>query len=340
MTARTPIDVLMPAPLPPMMQQALDARFRVHRLYAAADPQALLESVGARIRAVAAGVPVLTEDVKAPVDAALLARLPALEIIANLGVGYDNIDARAAAARGVVVTNTPDVLTEETADTAFGLILNAVRQFSRAERWLRDGRWREGQFPPSASLRGRTLGIIGLGRIGKAIARRAEAFGLRVIYHNRKPDPSATYEWRPDVLDLAGASDILVAAVPGGPQTQRLVDARVLDALGPQGVFVNISRGSVVDEPALIAALRDKRILTAGLDVFADEPNVPAELIAMEHVALLPHVGSASQPTRDAMCQLALDNLRAWADGEDVLTPVPETPWKRPGKRADLNDSI
>ena len=334
MANNEPIDLLMPAPLPRLIQEALDGRFRIHRLYAAADQDALLTQVGARVRAIATGVPVLTEDVKAPVDGALMARLPQLEIVANLGVGYDNIDAQAACARGVIVTNTPDVLTEETADTAFGLILNAVRQLSRAERWLRAGHWRTGQFPASASLRGRTIGILGLGRIGKAIARRAEAFGVRVIYHNRKPDPTATYEWRESPVALAQDCDILVVATPGGAQTRHIVDAQVLDALGPDGVFINIARGSVVDEAALVRALQDGRILTAGLDVFADEPNVPEDLLAMEHVALLPHVGSASQPTRDAMCQLVIDNLFAWADGREILTPVAETPWKLPPKQA------
>ena len=329
-----PIDLLMPAPLPRLIQEALEGRFRIHRLYASADKDALLTQVGARVRAIATGVPVLTEDVKAPVDGALMARLPQLEIVANLGVGYDNIDAQAACARGVIVTNTPDVLTEETADTAFGLILNAVRQLSRAERWLRAGHWRTGQFPASASLRGRTIGILGLGRIGKAIARRAEAFDVRVIYHNRKPDPTATYEWRESPVALAQDCDILVVATPGGAQTRHIVDAQVLDALGPDGVFINIARGSTVDEKALVTALREQRILTAGLDVFADEPNVPEDLLAMEHVALLPHVGSASQPTRDAMCQLVIDNLFAWADGREILTPVAETPWKLPPKQA------
>lgn len=329
-----PIDLLMPAPLPRLIQEALEGRFRIHRLYAAADRDALLTQVGARVRAIATGVPVLTEDVKAPVDGALMARLPQLEIVANLGVGYDNIDAQAACARGVIVTNTPDVLTEETADTAFGLILNAVRQLSQAERWLRAGHWRTGQFPASASLRGRTIGILGLGRIGKAIARRAEAFGVRVIYHNRKPDPAAPYEWRDSPVALAADCDILVVATPGGAQTRHIVDGQVLDALGPDGVFINIARGSTVDEKALVTALRERRILTAGLDVFADEPNVPEELLAMEHVVLLPHVGSASQPTRDAMCQLVIDNLFAWADGREILTPVAETPWKLPPKQA------
>lgn len=327
------ISVLMPAPLPPLIQEALEKRFDVHRLYAAHDKEALLRQIGPQVRAIATGVPILTQDVSAPVTGPLMSALPALEIVANLGVGYDNIDAVWASANGVIVTNTPDVLTEETADTAFGLLLNAVRQFPRAERWLRRGEWLKGQFEPTASLRDRTMGILGLGRIGKAIARRAEAFGVTVVYHNRKRDPSAPYEYCSSLLEMARRCDILMIAAPGGPQTRNIVNREIIDALGPDGILVNIARGTLVDERALIDALREKRILTAALDVFADEPRVPPELIAMDHVILLPHVGSASQHTRNAMSQLVIDNLFAWADGNDVLTPVAETPWRRsPGR--------
>jgi lactate dehydrogenase-like 2-hydroxyacid dehydrogenase len=323
------INVLMPAPLPPLIQDALDKRFLVHKLYEAPDKNALLREVGPTVRAIATGVPILTQDISAPVTGALMSALPALEIVANLGVGYDNIDAAWAGANGVIVTNTPDVLTEETADTAFGLLLNAVRQFPRAERWLRQGEWLKGQFEPTASLRERTIGILGLGRIGKAIARRAEAFGVKVIYHNRKPDPSVNYAYCDSLLEMARRCDILMIAAPGGPQTKNIVNREVIEALGPDGILVNIARGTLVDESALIKALKEKRILTAALDVFADEPRVPPELMAMDHVILLPHVGSASQHTRNAMSQLVIDNLLAWADGNDVLTPIAETPWRR-----------
>ena len=323
----------MPAPLPRLVQDELDGRFRVHRLYEAQDRDAALRSIASDVRAIATGVPILTQDISAPVTGALMSQLPALEIVANLGVGYDNIDAAWAAANGVIVTNTPDVLTEETADTAFGLLLNAVRQFSRAERWLRDGNWLKGQFEPTASLRERTMGVLGLGRIGKAIARRAEAFGVTVIYHNRKPDPSVPYVYCDSLIDMARRCDILMIAAPGGAQTRNIVDRDVLEALGPDGILVNIARGAIVDEAALIEALQNKRILTAALDVFADEPRVPAELLAMDHVVLLPHVGSASRHTRDAMSRLVIDNLVAWAAGNDLLTPVSETPWKRPPVR-------
>ncbi len=326
------IDILMPVPLPQLVREALDARYRVHKLWLETDKEATLTRIASGIRAVATGAPILAEDMVYPISAALMQRLPKLEIVANLGVGYDNVDARWAGDHHICVTNTPDVLTEETADTAFGLALNAVRQFPRAERYLRDGKWLQKPFELTASLRGRTMGILGLGRIGQAIARRAEAFGVKVIYHSRNEAPDVPYPYVPSVLELARRSDILMIVVPGGPATMNMVDKAVLEALGPQGVLINIARGTIVDETALIEALRNRTILTAGLDVFAEEPHVPPELIQMDHVVLLPHVGSASQVTRDAMSQLQVDNLDAWFAGRDVLTPVAETPWLRAGK--------
>ena len=336
MTARGPDarkQLLMAAPLPQLIQETLERRFLVHRLYEASDRQAALEqAVGARV--IATGVPILVQDVNVPIDAAMMDRLPKLELIANLGVGYDNIDVEAAAARGIIVTHTPDVLTEETADTAFGLLLNAVRQLPRAERFLREGRWLQSQFELSASLRGRTMGILGLGRIGAAIARRAQAFGVQVVYHNRKPVAGAPYRYFDKLIDMARACDILMIAIPGGARTRHLVDASVLEALGPHGVLINIARGSIVDEQALIEALQTDKILAAGLDVFAHEPRVPQALIDMEHVVLLPHVGSASQATRDAMSMVVVENVFAWDMGADIPCPVPETPWRRAPKQA------
>ncbi len=317
-----------------MIRDALDQRFVVHRLFEAHDKDAALAAIAPQVRAIATGVPILVEDVSFPINAALMERLPNLEIVANLGVGYDNIDADYAGAHGISVTNTPDVLTEETADTAFGLLLNAVRQFPRAERFLRDGKWLKGQFELTASLRGRTMGILGLGRIGRAIARRAEAFGVQVVYHNRKPVEDAPYAYYASLLDMAGACDILMVVAPGGASTRNIVGKDVLEALGPKGILINIARGTIIDEPALIEALQQRRILTAGLDVFAHEPNVPQALIDMEHVVLLPHVGSASQATRDEMSRLVIDNLFAWAQGGDLGNPVAETPWPRPPKQA------
>jgi len=261
------------------------------------------------------------------IDGAFMDALPHLEIIANFGVGYDGVDAEAAAQRGIIVTNTPDVLTEETADTAVGLLLNTVREFSRAEQWLRDGRWAaDGPYPLTrATLRGRHVGIFGLGRIGRAIARRLEAFGLPISYHNRNPVPDVDHAYHASLLDLAAAVDTLIAVVPGGATTRHAVNAEVLQALGPRGVLINIGRGSAVDEDALIAALSDGTIMAAGLDVFEHEPHVPQALLDLPNATLLPHVGSASVHTREAMADLVVDNLVAWFTDGRPLTPVPET---------------
>jgi lactate dehydrogenase-like 2-hydroxyacid dehydrogenase len=320
-------DVLMPVPLPLPVREGLAKSFRVVTLWDAAEPDVLLAEVAPRLRYLATGVPILAEGRSYPITEAVLEKLPGLQIIANLGVGYDNIDVAAAARRGIVITNTPDVLTDETADTAFGLLLCAVRQLPQADAYLRAGNWLTEPFPLSASLRNRTMGILGLGRIGKAIARRAEAFGVKVIYHGRTPQADVAYPFFASLEEMAGACDILMVAAPGGPETRKIVDARILDALGPTGILINIARGTVVDEPALIRALQEKRILTAGLDVFADEPNVPADLIAIPHVVLLPHVGSASVATRNAMNDLVIENLSAVANGRPPLTPIAETPW-------------
>jgi lactate dehydrogenase-like 2-hydroxyacid dehydrogenase len=261
------------------------------------------------------------------VDAQLIDALPNLEIIANFGVGYDAVDARHAAGKGVMVTNTPDVLTEEVADTAIGLLINTVRELPRAEAWLRDGRWaKDGAYPLSrGSLRGRRAGIFGMGRIGRAIAVRLEAFGLPVSYHNRRPVEGVSYAWHPTLLDLARSVDTLVSVAPGGAATEKAVNREVLEALGPDGVFVNIGRGSTVDEEALGAALSAGTIFAAGLDVFRNEPHVPEALLKARNASLLPHVGSASVHTRRAMAALVADNLESWFSGRGALTPVPET---------------
>lgn len=284
---------------------------------------AFLAEHGPRIRGLATG------GGHRPVDGALLDRLPNLQLVANFGVGYDTVDAAEANRRGVIVTNTPDVLTEEVADLALGLILATIRQLPQADRYLREGKWLGAPFPLTATLRGRTAGILGLGRIGKAIARRLEAFGVPVAYHGRSAQADVPYRYFGDLVEMARAVDLLVAVAPGGAATKHLVGAEVLRALGPDGILVNVGRGSVVDERALVEALRSRTILTAGLDVYEDEPRVPAELIAMDHVVLLPHVGSASVHTRDAMGQLVVDNLVSWFSGKGPLTPVPETPWPR-----------
>ena len=313
--------VLMTKPMLPSVIEALDAAFPVIKLWEATDPEAKFKEVAPTIRAIAAAGGVI--------DATLMGQLPKLEIVGSFGVGYDTIDAAWAGQHGIVVTNTPDVLNEEAADTALALMINAVRQLPAAERYLRAGKWLEKPFPLSSSLRERTVGIIGLGRIGKAIASRCEAFGLTVVYHGRSSQAGVPYLYYPTLVGMAAACDILVVIAPGGAATRHMVNAEVLQALGPTGILINVARGSVVDEMALIAALQQGTILGAGLDVFEDEPRVPQALIGMEQVVLLPHVGSASQHTRRAMGQLVVDNLLSWADGKGPLTPVPETPWTR-----------
>lgn len=276
------------------------------------------------------------QDVKAIAVAgrlpgALMQALPQLEIIANFGVGYDGVEVAHAAAKGIAVSNTPDVLTEEVADTAVGLLLNTLRQLPQAEQWLRQGRWsREGAFPLSPlSLRGRNVGLYGLGRIGLSIARRLEAFGVSIAYHTRSPREGLPYAFHPTLVGLAAAVDTLIVIVPGTEATRRTVDAEILAALGGNGVLINVGRGSTVDEPALIAALQKGVIAGAGLDVFENEPQVPDALMALPNVSLLPHVASASVVTRNAMADLVVGNIEAWFATGKALTPVPETPFSR-----------
>jgi lactate dehydrogenase-like 2-hydroxyacid dehydrogenase len=314
-------DVLLIGPLRPNLAQGL-ADFTVHKL-GNADDRSAVPASAAHAGAMAVSAPMRQ------VDDALLAALPELEIIASFGVGYDHIDANAAARRGIIVTHTPDVLNEEVADTAIGLLLNTVRELPQAERYLRAGKWPQGNFRLSrATLRNRIVGMVGLGRIGVAIARRLEAFGVAIVYHSRQPRPELSYRHYPRLIDMARDVDTLIVIVPGGAATKNMIDASVLEALGPNGIVINVARGSVIDEPALIAALREGKILAAGLDVFAEEPRVPAELLAVDNVVLLPHVGSASEFTRAKMDQLLVENIRAWAAGKPPLTPVPETPFR------------
>lgn len=319
MAPRFDIDLLMPAPMMDFVVERLDQAFRVHKLWLAPDRDALLTQVAPSVRAIAAAG-------GTPVGAPLMGRLPRLECVSGFGVGYDSIDARWAGAHGIVVTNTPDVLTEEVADTALALTLMTVRRLGQAERYLRAGGWLERPFPLTPTLRGRTAGILGLGRIGKAIAQRLAACGLSVHYHGRHRQADVAFPYHATPKDLAQAVDILVVVTPGGADTRHLIDGDVLRALGSDGVLINIARGSVVDEAALIAALRAGTILGAGLDVFADEPRVPQALLELDNAVLLPHVGSATIHTRRAMGQLVVDNLTAWAEGRPVLTPVLETP--------------
>ena len=316
--------LLMTGPMMPLITDQLDEAFEVHRLHDAADPEALLADAGPKIEAVCTGghTGVMT-------DGALMSRLPMLRIIGNFGVGYDTVDAAAAARRGIIVTNTPDVLTEEVADTALGLLLMTVRELSKAEQWLRAGQWvRQGDYPLTpASLRDRKIGMVGLGRIGKAIARRCEAFGLPICYFARRRQADVKYHYYAHLVAMARDVDTLIVITPGGPETENLINAAVLEALGPRGILINIARGSVVDEPALIQALKERTIMAAGLDVSWNEPNINPELMTLDNAVLLPHVGSASVHTRNAMGQLLVDNLKAYLARKPPLTPVAETPF-------------
>lgn len=261
-----------------------------------------------------------------PVDAALLDGLPNLKIIASFGVGYDHIDAAYAARKNIMVTHTPDVLDDEVADTTVGMLISTLRELPKAEKWLRDGNWKtQGSYPLTPlTLRSRTVGIFGLGRIGQAIATRLEAFGVTIHYHNRSPKPAVTYTYHASLMDMANAVDTLISVVPGTAATYQAVNAEVLSALGNKGVLINVGRGNAVDEHALAAALHNGTIAAAGLDVFADEPNVAEALLSAPNTVLLPHIASASEHTRQAMANLVLDNLTSWFDGNGAVTPTPE----------------
>ena len=320
-------DVLLVGGAKPVIMKGLEPAVTLHSLTEAKDKDAFLAGLADRVRAIAV---TYTSN---PINGALMSRLPRLELVASFGVGYDHVDAKWAGEHGIIVTNTPDVLNEEVADTALGLLLCTVREFSRAERFLRAGKWLDGGYPLSrATLRDRTVGMVGMGRIGKAIGRRLEAFGVPVVYHSRNPQPGVSYRHYPRLVDMARDVDTLLVIVPGGPTTQNMINAEVLAALGPNGILINMARGSVVDEPALIKALQDKTILSAGLDVYVKEPVVPKELLDMDHIVLFPHLGSSTVHTRTKMDQLVVDNILSWVAGNGPLTPVPETPWRPKAK--------
>ncbi|HSA41616.1 MAG TPA: 2-hydroxyacid dehydrogenase [Mycobacterium sp.] len=313
--------VLQVGPLPPMLERALQNDHAAHRL--PDDPGAVetflaehAEEVRVLVTAGVAGV--------RGIDADLIAALPGLAAIAHCAVGYDNTDLHAAAARGIAVSNTPDVLTDCVADAAVGLMIDLLRGFSAADRYVRAGRWATaGPFPLTQRVSGARVGILGLGRIGTAIADRLRAFDCTISYHNRHPVPGSAHRYLPSPIALARAVDVLIVAAPGGAATHHLVDAAVLAALGPHGYLVNIARGSLIDEGALIRALRDGGIAGAGLDVFADEPNVPAELRSLDNAVLLPHLASATEQTRAAMSELTLRNVTSFLATGTLITPVP-----------------
>lgn len=307
-------DVLLLSPWYRDAMDELDRHFVVHKLWEADDPAALIASLRDRCLGLAGSK---------GCDAALMDRLPRLRVIAHHGVGYDTVDVEAATARGIRVSNTPDVLTDDVADFAIGLTLATLRRIPQADRYVREGRWeREGDMPFTDRMWGRRVGILGLGRIGLAIARRCEGFRMQIAYHTRSPK-NVAYRYYDSALELARNVEILIAIVPGGAATRHLVDGAVLAALGPKGVFINVARGSVVDENALIAALAGRRLGAAGLDVFASEPHVPRALIDMaDNVVLQPHQASATHETRLAMGRLVMENLIAGVAGRPLVTPV------------------
>jgi hydroxypyruvate reductase len=275
------------------------------------------------LQAVAPGLRAMVANGESVVKKELMAQLPDLGLIAVFGVGYDGVDVTAARAQGAQVTHTPGVLTDEVADLALALMLATARQISSADRYVRDGRWPSGPYPFGRKVSGARLGILGLGRIGTAIARRAAAFDMEISYHNRRPRTDVPYRYAESAVQLAGSVDFLVVCVQGGERTRHLVNAEVIHALGPKGILINVGRGSVVDEEAVAVALRDGKLLGAGLDVFEREPHVLPALLKLDNVVLTPHIGSATAATRKAMGDLVLANLHAYFAGKPLVTPVP-----------------
>lgn len=313
MTSPRP-DILIAANLLPHLMQRLRDNFNCHELGAL--DAAALAAVAPAIRGIACkGESKITRD--------FIAQFPALEIVSVFGVGYDGVDAVAARERGIEVTHTPDVLTDDVADFAISLLLSTARQIVHADRFARSGEWKKGSYPLTTKVTGAKLGIVGLGRIGKAIAHRAAAFNMDIAYHNRSPQTDVSYRYVADLKTLAAEVDFLILSMPGGAGTRALVNADILAALGPKGILVNVARGSVVDEAALIKALQEGTIAGAGLDVFENEPNIPEALAQLGNVVLTPHMASGTVETRVAMADLAFDNLQAHFSGKPVLTPVP-----------------
>ncbi len=308
--------VLALAPMLPPEMARLEDRFHVVRLYNEADPEKALQAVKQDVVAV-------VSNPSTPVRRSLIEALPNLEIITQFAVGTDNIDLEAAKSRGVVVTNTPDVLTDDTADVAVSLLLALSRRICEGDMYVRVGKWASsGPMPLGVTLKGKTVGIVGLGRIGRAIAKRLVAFDMRVVYHGRKQKADMAYPYFKDMEMMAAHSDYLVLSCSGGPDTHHIVNARVLEALGPKGYVINVARGSVVDEDELVKALENRAIAGAGLDVYAREPNVHDALKTMDNVVLVPHIGSATVETRTIMGEIVLANLDAHFSGKPLITPV------------------
>jgi lactate dehydrogenase-like 2-hydroxyacid dehydrogenase len=310
------IDVLSIGSFPDATNAELARRFSITHFRLRPSPDEVSPALKARVRA-------LATEANRGADRALIAALPRLELIAVFGVGVDNVDLAAAREHNVAVTNTPGVLTDECADLAIGMMLASARQIVIGDRYVRDGSWRtKGPIPLGRSVAGKTLGIVGLGGIGRAIAERAAAFRMRVLYYGPRRKADVPYEYVYDLVELARCSDYLMVACKGGPETRHLVSAAVIDALGPKGTLINVARGSVVDEPAMIKALAEGRLGYAALDVFENEPDVSPELLALPNVLVQPHHGSTTVETRTAVGALMIENLSAHFAGKPLLTPV------------------
>ena len=310
------IEILSAAKLSPLLEPQVRAHYTLHDRLHESDPAAFAK-IAPHIRGIAA-------HGESKVPAELIAQLPALEIISVFGVGYDGVDVAAAKARNIMVTHTPNVLNDDVADLAMGLMLAAARQLPAADRFVKAGQWPQGPMPLARKVSGARLGIVGIGRIGQAIAQRAKAFNMSIAYTARSQRAELPFAYHPNPTELAKVSDYLVVITPGGAATRKLINAEVLQALGQKGILVNVARGSVIDEAALIDALEKGVIGGAGLDVFENEPNVPEKLRALPHVVLAPHIGSATQQTRQAMADLAFNNLHGFLSSKKVITPVPE----------------
>jgi lactate dehydrogenase-like 2-hydroxyacid dehydrogenase len=307
-----PIEILQTHKLLASCEQALAERYTVHKLHEAADKDALLAEVRDRVRGIAGG----------NAGPELMDKLPKLEIIANFGVGYDSIDTRAARERNIRVTNTPNVLNDAMAEITIGLMVSLARRLPQGDQFVRQGKWKGGAFPLQAELNGKTVGILGLGRIGKEIAVRAQAMRMRVVYHGRHRQPNEPYVYYDKLVDMARDADWLVLIAPGGKSTDKIVDRAVLEALGPEGFLVNMGRGTLIDEPVLVEMLQTGGIAGAALDVFEKEPNVPEALFTLDNVVLSPHQGSATHQTRYKMGALVVQNLEAHFAGEPLPSAV------------------
>jgi lactate dehydrogenase-like 2-hydroxyacid dehydrogenase len=307
-----PVEILQTHKLLASCEQALADTYIVHKLHEAADREALLADLKNRVRGIAGG----------NVTAELMDRLPKLEVIANFGVGYDTIDTKAAKARNVRVTNTPNVLNDAVAEITIGLMIALARRLPQADQYVRQSKWTQGSFPFQVELNGKTVGILGLGRIGKEIAVRAQAMKMRVVYHGRHKQPDEPFVYYSDLVEMARDADWLVLIAPGGRGTDKIVSRQVLEALGPNGYLVNMARGTLVDEAALVELLQSKNLGGAALDVFEHEPQVPEALFALDNVVLSPHQGSATQQTRNKMGALVVKNLDAWFAGDPLISPV------------------